>query len=110
VEIDELRGVLNNMRTKFEIHSNLQCQCSCEEICQSIKEESFECVTTLTTYPTLTSLWGSVVCPQDEYSELHNKDYLLGTCENCGVDNLPICLIEEENCFNILVNWKYYST
>jgi hypothetical protein len=98
------------MHTKFGIHSNSQCQCSCEEICQSINEESFKCVGALTTYPTLTSLWELVVCPCDEYSKWHDKDYLLGTRENCGVNNLPICLIEEEGCFNILVSWKHYST
>ncbi len=36
-------------------------------------------------------------------------DYLLGTCENCDVDNLPIYRVEEEGYSNILVSWKHYS-
>jgi len=57
VEMEELHVVLNNMHMKFNIHSKTQCQCSCEEICQPIDVESFNCVGTLTTYPTLTTLW-----------------------------------------------------
>ncbi len=83
MEIVDLRGALNNMHTKFGNHSNSQCQCSCKEICQFVDEESFKCVGTLTTYPILTFLWESVVCPRDGYSKWHNRDYLLGPCENC---------------------------
>lgn len=60
--------------------------------------------------PYLKSLWESVVCPCDEYSKWHNRDYLLGTCENYGVDNLPIYHVEEEGCSNIMFSWKHYST
>jgi hypothetical protein len=96
LEIDELQGVLNNMSTKFGIHFSLY-DCFCKEICQYANEESFKCVGALTTYPTLTIfLWESVVYPHDEYSEWHSKDCLLGTCENCGVDIIPICHVEEK--------------
>jgi hypothetical protein len=47
---------------------------------------------------------------RDEYSKWHNRDYLLGTYENCGVNNLPICHVEEKGSSNILVIWKHYST
>jgi hypothetical protein len=30
-------------------------------------------------------------------------------CENCGVENLPICLVEEEGSFGHLVKWKQFS-
>jgi hypothetical protein len=56
VEIDELLGALNNMRTKSRIHFS-SCDYFCEEICQSTYEKSSKCVGSLTTYPTLTSLW-----------------------------------------------------
>jgi hypothetical protein len=110
VEIDELWGALNNMHTNCGNHYNSQCQCSCKEICQFVDEESSKCVGALTTYPILTSLWESLVCPRDEYSKWHNRAYLLGICENCGVDNLPICHVEEKGCSNILISWKHYST
>lgn len=34
---------------------------------------------------------------------------MLGECENCGVENLPICLVEEEGSFGHLVKWKHVS-
>jgi hypothetical protein len=109
VEIDELQGALNNMHTKSRIHFS-SCDYFCEEICQPTYEESSECVGALTTYPTLTSLWESVVYPRDDYLEWYNKDCLLGTCENYGVDIIPICLVKEECFLNILVSLKRYST
>jgi hypothetical protein len=46
--------------------------------------------------------------PRDEYLEWHNKDHLLGTYENCGVDIILICLIEEKCFLNILMSLKHY--
>jgi hypothetical protein len=51
-----------------------------------------------------------MVCSFEKYEKWHGKDCLLGTCQNCGVENLPICLVEDERSFNIFVNWKRYST
>jgi hypothetical protein len=34
---------------------------------------------------------------------------LLIECENCGVENLAICPIEEEGISRHLVNWKHFS-
>jgi hypothetical protein len=31
-------------------------------------------------------------------------------CENCGVENLAICPIEEEGTSRHLVNWKHFSS
>jgi hypothetical protein len=109
VEIDELQGALNNMHSKSRIHFS-SCDYFCEEICQSTYEESFECVGALTTYPTLTFLWESMVYPRDEYLKWHNKDCLLDTYENCDVDIILICLVEEKCFSNILVSLKRYST
>jgi hypothetical protein len=50
-----------------------------------------------------------MVCPHDEYSKWHTRDYLLGTYENYGVNIFPICLLEEKGFSNILVSWKHYS-
>jgi hypothetical protein len=34
---------------------------------------------------------------------------LLSECENCGVENVAICPIEEERTSKHLVNWKHFS-
>jgi hypothetical protein len=33
---------------------------------------------------------------REEFHEWHAKECLLGECENCGVDNLLICPIDED--------------
>jgi hypothetical protein len=33
----------------------------------------------------------------------------LGKCENCEVENLPICPVEEEGSFEHLVKWNQFS-
>jgi hypothetical protein len=50
-----------------------------------------------------------IVCPWDEFLEWHAWDCLLGECENCGVENLPIFPIEEEGSSRHLVRWKQFS-
>ncbi len=50
-----------------------------------------------------------MVYPHDEYLKWHNKDWLLGTYENCDVDIIPICLVKEKCFSNILVRLKRYS-
>jgi hypothetical protein len=63
----------------------------------------------LNTYPNLTSLWESVVYPHEKFSKWHARACLLGECENCGVDNLPISPIEEDALLDFLVSWKHFS-
>jgi hypothetical protein len=52
------------------------------------------CIGSSTTYVILIILWESIVCPWDEFSYWHAWDCLLGECENCGVENIPIYPIE----------------
>ncbi len=39
----------------------------------------------------------------------HAQDFVFGDCEYCGVDNLPICPVEEEGASSALVSWKDFS-
>jgi hypothetical protein len=83
------------MHMKSGIHS--QCDCECEEICESATVESNACIGSSTTYVGPIVLWESIVCPSYELLEWHVRDYLLGDYENCGVENLTICLVECRN-------------
>jgi hypothetical protein len=50
-----------------------------------------------------------MVCLCDEFSKWHSKECLLGECKSCGIDNFPICPIEEEGLSNLMVNLKHFS-
>ncbi len=60
---------MNNMCTKFGIH--LDCGCNCEEVCQSTNLDSFVSIVNMATYPSLTTLWESVVYLHQEFLEWH---------------------------------------
>lgn len=107
VEMNELQIGLNNMCTTFGIHSNYGC--NWEEFYQSNNLNSFICDGSLNTYLNLTSLWESVVYPREELSKWHARECLLGECENCGVDNLPICPIEKNTLLDFPISWKHFS-
>ncbi len=66
-------------------------------------------VGSLTTYPSLTSLWESVVCPYKEFLEWNTRDCLFGECEMCGVENLLVYPIKEEALSNSLISWRHFS-
>jgi hypothetical protein len=50
-----------------------------------------------------------MVCPHEEFSKWHAKECLLGECENCGVEILPICPIEENTLLDFPISWKRFS-
>ena len=49
------------------------------------------------------------MCPKGEFEEWHSRDCLYGECENCGVDYLPVCPVEEDGSSSLMVNWKRYE-
>ncbi len=61
------------------------------------------------TYLGLTALWEAIVCPKDRHSKWHVQDCMFGKCENCGVDNLTLCLDEEEGTSFVVICWKHFS-
>jgi hypothetical protein len=45
VELDELQQGLNHMRMKSSIHSDSQCDCTCDNICEPTTIEGFNACT-----------------------------------------------------------------
>jgi hypothetical protein len=99
------------MFTSFGIHSQSQCDYDCEEICASIDgTKGYDaCMGSSTTYAWLIVLWESIIYPRDKFLEWHARECLLSECDNCQVENLPFCPMEEEGSFGHLVNWKHFS-
>jgi hypothetical protein len=68
---------------KFGIHSESQCDYSCNEIYESIGiEGSNGCTCSFVTYIGLIVLWESIVCPCDEFSKWHVQKCFLNECDN----------------------------
>jgi len=63
----------------------------------------------MATYPGLTTLWELVVYPCQKNSKWHARECLLGECENCGVENLPIYPVEKDALSNSSISWKHFS-
>ena len=109
VEFQELLQGLNYLRLRSGIHSNGSCTCDCDEVCVPPTATGAGCHGKLLTYPGTTALWESIVCPKGEFEEWHSRDCLYGECENCGVDYLPVCPVEEDGSSSLMVNWKRYE-
>jgi hypothetical protein len=45
-----------------------------------------------------------MVCPHEKFFEWHARDYLLGECENYGINNLPIYPIGEDALSNFPIS------
>jgi hypothetical protein len=100
----ELGVGFNHMRQKSGLHSSSHCDCNCETIYQSIYGSTNGCMGPNAMFLGLTTMWESIICPKDFHVVWHVQDCVFGDCEYCGVDNLPICLVEEEGAFSALVN------
>jgi hypothetical protein len=88
------------MRINSKLHDGYTC--FCEEACQATNGFKEGCVAKHATFPRLTTMW-------DPFAEWHNKKCVMGECELCGVENLPICPIEEEGSSSAIVKWKHFS-
>ena len=89
----ELLIASDNMRTdKSSIH--VQCSCECKIVCggQTCDRNPTSYSAHLQVYDRLTNLWISILCEKDEYKMWHMRDCLLGSCTNCGVSFLKVCL------------------
>jgi len=100
---------LNLMRLKLRLHNFYTCTCDCEEICKPVEVSGNGFEGKEVRYTRTTELWESIVCPKDEFTEWHARDCLFSLCDNCGVDYLPMCLIEEEGTSTIKVSWKRFE-
>jgi hypothetical protein len=55
-------------------------------------------------YNRLTNLWTSILCEKPELSMWHKRQCLMGTCADCGLELLKLCLLELGS--NKLMKWK----
>ncbi len=77
------------------LHVKDACNCSYEEVCQAIDDCSQGYIASNLTFLGLITMWECIVCPWDKFSKWHKRECVMGDRDLCGVDNLPICPIEE---------------
>jgi hypothetical protein len=107
VELEELKVGFNCMKINSRLHHGFTC--SCEEACQATYGFEEGCVAKHATFLGLTTMWESIFCQRDPLTKWHNKKCVMGECELCGVENLPICHVEEEGSSTGIVKWKLFS-
>lgn len=73
VELEELWVALNNIRLISSIHSEIHCESSCEDVYQPKTTKTNICTSSHATNLGLTTLWESMICPQDEFSKWHAR-------------------------------------
>jgi len=71
VELEELRVGFNHMLQKLGLHLSSHCDCNCEAICQSIDGLIDGCMGSHATFPSLITMWESIICPKDRYVVWH---------------------------------------
>jgi hypothetical protein len=54
-------------------------------------------------------MWEAIVFTKYLHSKWHAQDCMFGTCGNYGVDNLALCLDEEDGTSPIVVCWKCFN-
>lgn len=96
------------MQKNLGLHSLNKCDCSCE-VCKTIDGFRQGCATKHGTFSDLIVMWEAIFYPQDEFSEWHKRECLIGEYNLCKVDILPICLVEEEGSSSAMVKWKNFS-
>jgi hypothetical protein len=102
VEMQELQDRFNIMRGIKGVHGE-HCNCTCD-VC--VGSTSSACMVGCTKFYGLINMWMSVLCPISEESTFHSLKCLEGKCDNCGIDMLITCPIEEEKSNNKLMTWK----
>jgi hypothetical protein len=64
VEMQELLVAFNNMRAKLGLHSQIDCDCDCEEVCRGY--QGLGCAASLIAYAGLTTLCEAILCLKAE--------------------------------------------
>jgi hypothetical protein len=74
-----------------DVHN--QCACFCESVCTPNTGcvDEVNCVAHTKTYDSLISMWSSILCSKDENAKFHNKGYIMGECNMCGIQLLKVC-------------------
>jgi hypothetical protein len=74
----------------FSLHAKNACNYFCEEVCQAIDDCNHGCISSNLTFLSLTTMWEYIVYPWDEFFKWHRRECVMGDCDLCGVNNLPI--------------------
>lgn len=112
-EMVELRLGFNNMRTACRGVHRIGCICFCD-VCHGskhtidIRDENSTCHASLTQFSGLTDLWYSVLCPAED-DGWHKPSCLTSKCNECGLDQLLTCPLEEDKSNALTMQWKCYE-
>lgn len=96
VELDMLKVGLNFLRDpKKGMHEKLGCHCHYIVSCPIDESQVvIMCSAKSKVYKSITQLWQDSVCRMGELKKWHKCACLLSECQNCRVDELPLCPIE----------------
>lgn len=90
------------------MHSYLNCNCNCN-ICDSASEvHSTTCSASSMVYKRISQLWEECVCKKGEYDQWHKLECVMGTCNECGIEKLPLCPAEVSASGGYLLRWKCF--
>jgi hypothetical protein len=91
-KLNKLRLGLQNIQSQ-ERGVHVECNCACHLVCRPTSCEggaNFQCCAHTTTFPTLTTLWSSILCPLPKLVLFCKRACIMGDCEECGIQNLNI--------------------
>ena len=113
VEMDLMRVGLNTLREeKRGLHAQRGCSCACA-VCSTVLDDAAAdgvcCDAHHSVYKRITQLWEACLCPKLEFAEWHNLSCLMGECEDCGVETLPLCPHELSSEEEPKLRWKQFS-
>jgi hypothetical protein len=94
IEISELKEGFNVIRSRGKGVQG-QCTCFCTKNCHPVGVDNNhveECQAHSPYFQRLTALCSAIICPKEDFAMFHRWDYLFGSCADCGVEKLRICL------------------
>ena len=106
-------GMHDQIACKCDSHSACSCNCRpgcgchCEEVC--LVKDSDHCGAHLMTFPGITAMAESILYPIKDDNGRHTRECVFDDCDNCGVDFLPLCPIEEDGLEKYIVKWKHFA-
>jgi len=53
--------------------------------------------------------WQILICPPKNEDEWHHKKCLCGQCNDYGIKNNPLCLVECNGFYSTVVDWKRFA-
>ena len=105
--MDMMKVDLSAMQDQVHgLHALRACPCSCI-VCGP---SDALCCAHFEIYKQMTLLWMKSMCSKREFDEWHKLDSVMGACKDCGVKQLPLCLLELDSSTSTpLVKWKCFE-